>query len=97
MVMHIVYVPKKPFSFDQLDNLFGEIVSVLRYLIPISLGIITFLIYVSVIPLSIVAIVFAFINKKFNKRLPARSLMISSVICWLWLFVFVLLGTMLPR
>ncbi|MEA3437101.1 MAG: hypothetical protein U9R43_11590, partial [Thermodesulfobacteriota bacterium] len=61
MIMHAVYMPKKQFAFEHLDNFFGEIVSVLKYLIPILLGIITMLIYISVIPLSILAIVFAFI------------------------------------
>ena len=91
MIMHTVYMAKKQFAFEHLDNFFGEIVSVLKYLIPILLGIITMLIYFSVIPLSILAIVFTLINKNYNKRLPAHSLTISSAICWLWLVVVVLL------
>ena len=91
MIMHAVYMAKKQFAFEHLDNFFGEIGSVLKYLIPIFLGIITMLIYFSALPLSILAIVFTFINRNYNKRLPARSLTISSAICWLWLVVVVLL------
>ena len=90
--MQTVYMQKKQFAFEHLDNFFGEIGSVLKYLMPILLGIITMVIYLSVIPLSILAIVFIFINKNYNKRLPALSLTISSVICWLWLSVVVLLN-----
>ena len=72
-------------------NFFGEIGSVLKYLIAIFFGIITLLIYYSALPLSILAVVFIFINRNYNKRLPARSLTIISAICWLWLVVVVLL------
>ena len=82
---------KKQFAFGRLDNFVVEIVSLLKYLIPIFLGIITMLIYFSALPLSILAIVFIFINRNYNKQLPARILTISSVICWLWLAVVVLL------
>ena len=92
MIMHTVYMPKKPFAFKHLGAFFKQIVCLLEYLVPILLGIITMLIYFSVIPLSILAIVFTFINKNYNKRLPALSLTISSVICWLWLSVVVLLN-----
>lgn len=91
MIMNTVYISIKQFAFEHLDSFFGEIVSVLKYLIPIFLGIITMLIYFSVLPLSILAIVFTFINRNYNKRLPARSLTISSAICWLWLAVVILL------
>ena len=91
MIMHAIYMPKTLFAFEHLDNFFGEIVSVLKYLIPILLALITMLIYVSVLPLSVLAIVFTFINRSYNKRLPARSLTISSAICWLWLIIVVLL------
>ena len=84
-------MPKKQFAFEHLDNFFGEIVSVLKYLIPIVIALITTLIYVSVLPLSVLAIAFTFINRNYNKGLPARILTISSVICWLWLAVVVLL------
>ena len=77
--------------FKDLESFFGEIVSVLKYLIPILMALITILIYVSVLPLSILAVVFTFINRKYDKRLPARSLIISSAICWMWLAVVVLL------
>jgi hypothetical protein len=90
MIMHAVYMPKKQFSLEHLDDLFRAIVSVLKFVIPILLAIITILIYFSVIPLSILAIIFTFINKYYNKRLPAHGLIISSVICWLWLFVVAL-------
>ena len=90
MIIHTVYMAKKQFSFNHLGNFFGEIASVLKYLIPILLGIITMLIYFSVIPLSILAIVLTFVNKNYNKRLPAYSLSIISVIFWLWLVVVVL-------
>ena len=91
MIMHAVYMAKRQFAFEHLGNFFGEIGSVLKYLIPIFLGIITMLIYSLVIPLSILAIIFIFINKNYNKRLPANILTIASVICWLWLAVVVLL------
>jgi len=92
LLMHTVYMAKKQFTFGRLDNFLVEIVSLLtKYLIPIFLGIITMLIYFSALPLSILAIVFIFINRNYNKRLPARILTISSVICWLWLAVVVLL------
>lgn len=91
MIMHTVYMPKKQFAFEHLDNFFGEIVSLLKFIIPILLGITTMLIYFSVVPLSILAVLFTFINKYYNKRLPAHILTISSVICWLWLAVVVLL------
>jgi len=91
MIMHAVYIARREFAFGHLGNFFGEIESVLKYVIPIFLGIITMLIHFSAIPLSILAIVFTFINRNYNKRLPARSLTISSAICWLWLAVVVLL------
>jgi len=77
--------------FEDLESFFGEIVSVLKYFIPILMALITILIYFSILPLSVLAIVFIFINRKYNKRLPARSLTISSGICWIWLAVIVLL------
>ena len=89
--MHIVHTEKKEFAFEHLGNFFGEVFSLLKLLIPIFLGIITMLIYSLVIPLSILAIIFIFINKNYNKRLPANILTIASVICWLWLAVVVLL------
>jgi hypothetical protein len=91
MIMHVIHMPKKQFALEDLDNVFWEIVSVLKYLIPIWLALLTMLIYVSALPLSLLAILFTFINKKYHKRLPARSLCISSSICWLWLTVVVLL------
>jgi hypothetical protein len=91
MIVHTVRVPKEPFSFDQLGSLFGEIASLLKLLIPILLGIITMFVYYLVIPLSILAIVFTFINQSYNKQLPAYSLSITSVIFWLWLVIIVLL------
>lgn len=91
MIMHIVYRAKNQSVFEQLGNFFGEIASVLKYLIPIVLGIITMLIYFTVVPLSILAIVFVFINVNYKKRLPARAFVVSAVICWLWLAVIVLL------
>ena len=87
----LYYMPKKQFAFEHLDNFFGEIAGVLKYLIPILIALITLVIYVSVLPLSVLAIVFAFINRNYNKRLPARSLTILSAICWLWLTVVTLL------
>jgi hypothetical protein len=90
MIMHAVYMPKRQFSLEHLDDFFGEIVGVLKYVIPILFALITILIYVSVIPLSILALVFTFMNKYYNKRLPAYGLIISAVICWLWLFVVAL-------
>jgi hypothetical protein len=91
LILHAVHVPKKEFALEHLDDLLGLIVSTLRFVIPIYLAITTILIYVSVIPLSILAAVFTFINKNYNKQLPARILIISSVICWLWLVVVALL------
>ena len=88
--MHAVYMPKKQFALEHLDNFLGEIGSVLKFVIPILLAITTMLIYFSVIPLSILAIVFTFINKNYNKRLPSRSVAVSAVICWLWLVVVAL-------
>jgi hypothetical protein len=82
---------KEQCAFEHLDNLFGEIISVLEYLVPILMGLITGLIYIFVLPLSILAVAFTFINRNYNKQLPARSLTISSAICWLWLAVVVLL------
>jgi hypothetical protein len=81
----------KQISFEHLGNFAKELASILKYVIPILLGIITMLIYFSAIPLSILAIVFTFINKKYNKRLPAYSLSIISVIFWLWLVVVALI------
>ena len=80
-------MPKKQFALEHLDNFLGEIGSVLKFVIPILLAITTMLIYISVIPLSILAIAFAFINQHYNKRLPARSVAVSAIICWLWLAV----------
>ena len=75
-----------------MENFFGELSGVLKYLIPILLGIITLVIYFSVIPLSILAVIFIFINKNYNKRLPAHILIGASVICWLWLIAVVVLS-----
>ena len=91
LLMHTVYMAKKQFAFGRLDNFLVEIVRFVKYLIPIYFGIITGLIYLSALPLSILAIVFIFINRNYNKRLPARIFTIASVICWLWLAVVVLL------
>jgi hypothetical protein len=91
MIMHAVHMPKREFSLEHLDDFFKGIVSILEYVIPFWFAFITILIYVSVVPLSIVAIVFTFMNKYYNTRLPARGLIISSVICWLWLFAVVIL------
>lgn len=90
MKMLMVYAPKKPFAFKHLGAFFKQIVALLGYFIPILLGIITMLIYYSVVPLSILAVVFSFINKNYNKRLPARGLAVVAVICWLWLVVVTL-------
>ena len=91
MIIHAIYMAKRLFLFENLESFFGEVVSVLKYLIPILMALITILIYVSVLPLSILAVVFTFINRKYDKRLPARSLTISSAICWMWLALVVLL------
>jgi hypothetical protein len=91
VIIYIVHMPKRQFSLEHLGDLFGEIASLLKYFIPILLGLITLLIYFSVIPLSILAIVFIFVNKNNNKRLPAYSLSIISLIFWLWLMVVVLI------
>ena len=86
-----VHMAKKQFTFGHFDNFPMEIASFLKYIIPILLGIVTMLIYFSILPLSILAVAFMFINNNYNKRLPARSLTILSVICWLWLALVVLL------
>ena len=65
--MNTVYISKKQFAYEHLDSFFGEIVSVLKYLIPIFLGIMTMLIYFAAFPLSILAIVFTVINRNYNK------------------------------
>ena len=87
MILQIVYVANKQSTLEQLGNFFGEIASVLRYLIPISLAIVTMIVYFSVIPISILALIFLLINRRYNKRLPANILLIASLICWLWLAV----------
>ncbi len=92
MIIRAVYAEKKPFALEHLDNFFGEIMSLLKYVIPILAGLITMLIYFAVVPLSILAIVFVFININYNKRLPAREFALSAVICWLWLVAVALLN-----
>ena len=91
MDLQVVHMPKKEFSLEHLDDFFWSIVSVLKFVIPIIVALITIVIYYSVIPLSILAAVFTFINKYYKKRLPASILIISSIICWIWLVVVALL------
>jgi len=79
MIMRAFYMPKKQFSLEDLDGIFELIVSVLEFVIPILLA--TVLIYFSVIPLSILAVAFTYINKTYHKRLPA-----FIIIPQYWLF-----------
>ena len=91
MTVFADYMEKKKGALEQLDNFFGEISSVLKFIIPIFAGFITMVIYFFIIPLSIMAIVFWFVNANYNKRLPARGFAVSAVLCWLWLVIVVLL------
>ena len=90
MIICAVYVENKQFALGHLDDFLGEITSVLKYVIPILAGLVTMLIYFVIIPLSILAVLFVFINVNYNKRLPAREFAVSAVICWLWLVVVAL-------
>ena len=91
MDLQAVHMPKKEFALEHLDDFFWQIIIVLKFVIPIIFALITIVIYYSVIPLSILAAVFTFINKTYKKRLPAFILVISSVICWIWLILVALL------
>ena len=85
MIPHAVHVPKKPFRLEHLDDFFEQIIILLKIVIPILFALMTMVIYVFALPLSILTIIFIYINKKYNKKLPSMILIVISSLCWVWL------------